>query len=356
MSLQITIETTKNPKPKPDQKNLGFGKFFTDHMFVMDYSGNNGWYDPRIIPYQPLSLDPATSALHYGQEIFEGMKAYPTSSGKILLFRPRKNMERINHSNDRMCIPKIDIDLGVHAIKTLIKLDKDWIPTAEGTALYIRPFVIATDPFLGVRASSTYKFIIILSPVGAYYPQGIKPVNIYVEPEYVRAVRGGTGYAKAAGNYAGSMKAQAMAAQKGYVQVLWLDGIEKKYIEEVGAMNVFFKIKGEVVTPALDGSILPGITRESALFLLNQWKMRASERMISIHELYDAYKRGEVEEAFGTGTAAVISPIGELNWNNNQMTINNRQIGAVAQKLYDTITGIQFGRISDEFGWTDEIQ
>ena len=356
MSSQIKIETTKNPKPKPDQKNLGFGKYFTDHMFVMDYSENDGWYNPRIIPYQPLLLDPATSALHYGQEIFEGMKAYHTSGGKILLFRPRKNMERINNSNDRMCIPKIDVDFGVHAIKTLIKLDKDWIPTAEGTALYIRPFVIATDPFLGVRASNTYKFIIILSPVGAYYPQGITPVNIYVEPEYVRAVRGGTGYAKAAGNYAGSLKAQAIAAQKGYVQVLWLDGIEKKYIEEVGAMNVFFKIKGEVVTPSLDGSILPGITRESVLCLLNKWKMSVCERMISIHELYDAYKRGEVEEAFGTGTAAVISPIGELNWNNNQLIINDRKIGPVAQKLYDTITGIQFGRTNDEFGWTDEVQ
>jgi branched-chain amino acid aminotransferase len=356
MPLQITIETTKNLKPKPDQKNLGFGKYFTDHMFTMDYSENNGWYNPRIIPYQPLSLDPATSALHYGQEIFEGMKAYPANGGKILLFRPRKNMERINHSNDRLCIPPIDVDFGVHAIKTLIKLDHDWIPTAEGTALYIRPFIIATDPFLGVRASNTYKFIIILSPVGAYYPQGITPVNIYVEPEYVRAVRGGTGFAKAAGNYAGSMKAQAIAAKKGYVQVLWLDGIEKKYIEEVGAMNVFFKIKGEVVTPALDGSILPGITRESVLFLLKHWNLSVNERMISIQELYNAYLHGEVEEAFGTGTAAVISPIGELNWNNNQMIINNKQIGRVAQKLYDTITGIQFGRISDEFGWTEEIQ
>jgi branched-chain amino acid aminotransferase len=356
MSSQITIEKTNNPKLKPNQNNLGFGKYFTDHMFIMDYSEIKGWHDPRIIPYQPLSLDPATSALHYGQAIFEGMKAYQAPDGRILLFRPRKNMERINNSNDRLCIPPIDIDFGVEAIKTLIKTDRDWIPTAEGTALYIRPFVIATDPFLGVRASSTYKFIIILSPVGAYYPQGIAPVNIFVESEYVRAVRGGTGYAKAAGNYAGGMKAQTIAAQKGYVQVLWLDGIEKKYIEEVGAMNVFFKIKDEVVTPLLDGSILPGITRESVLFLLKHWNMNVSERMISIDELSDAFKRGEVEEAFGTGTAAVISPIGELNWNNTKMIINNKKIGTTSQKLYDTITGIQFGRSKDEFNWTVEVK
>ncbi|MDI6766965.1 MAG: branched-chain amino acid aminotransferase [Bacteroidota bacterium] len=354
--MKINIEITKNPKPKPDQKNLGFGKYFTDHMFIMDYSESKGWHDPRIIPYQPLSLDPATSVFHYGQAIFEGMKAYLSVEGKILLFRPEKNMERINSSNDRMSMPPIDVDFGVEALKTLVKLDKDWIPTAEGTSLYLRPFVFSTDPLLGVRASNTYKFIIILSPVGAYYPQGISPVNIYVEPEYVRAVRGGTGYAKAAGNYAGSMKAQSIAAKKGYVQVLWLDGVERKYIEEVGAMNVFFKIKGEVVTPPLEGSILPGITRESVIFLLKHWGMKVSERKISIHELHEAYKVGELEEAFGTGTAAVISPIGELSWNNSRMVINNNMTGEIAHKLYDTLTGIQYGRLKDEFGWTLEIK
>jgi branched-chain amino acid aminotransferase len=356
MSMQIKIETTKHPKPKPDQNNLGFGKFFTDHMFLMDFSDEKGWHDLRIIPYQPLALDPATSALHYGQEIFEGMKAYLSSERRILLFRPRKNMERINSSGDRLCIPQIDVDFGVEAIKTLVKLDKDWIPTADGTSLYIRPFMISTDPFLGVRASNTYKFIIILSPVGAYYPQGIAPVKIYVEPEYVRAVRGGTGYAKTAGNYASAMKAQTIAAKKGYVQVLWLDGVERKYVEEVGAMNVFFKVKGEVLTPALEGSILPGITRESVIFLLKHWGMKVSERRISIHELYDSYKKGELEEAFGTGTAAVISPIGELNWNDSRMVINNGKTGELAQKLYDTLIGIQYGRLKDEFGWTVEIK
>jgi branched-chain amino acid aminotransferase len=356
MPKQIKIETTKNPKPKPDQKNLGFGKYFTDHMFIMDYTDGKGWYDPQIVPYQPLALDPATSVLHYGQAIFEGMKAYLTADGRILLFRPRKNIERINASDDRLCMPPIDVDFGVEAIKTLVRLDTDWIPTVDGTSLYIRPFVISTDPFLGVRASNTYKFIIILSPVGAYYPQGIAPVNIYVEQEYVRAVRGGTGFAKAAGNYAGSLKAQSIAAKKGYVQVLWLDGVERKYIEEVGAMNVFFKIKGEVVTPALEGSILPGVTRESVIFLLKHWGMKVSERKISIHELHDAYKKGEFEEAFGTGTAAVISPIGELNWNGNKMIINNSKTGEVAHKLYDALTGIQYGRLKDEFGWTTEIK
>lgn len=354
--MQIRIEQTKNPKRKPDQNNLGFGKFFTDHMFIMDYDDGKCWYDPRIIPYQSLALDPATSVFHYGQAIFEGMKAYLSKDGKILLFRPKKNMERINSSDDRMSMPLIDVNFGVEAIKTLVKIDKDWIPTVEGTSLYIRPFIISTDPFLGVRASNSYKFIIILSPVGAYYPQGIAPVNIYVEPEYVRAVRGGTGFAKAAGNYAGSMKAQSLAAKKGYVQVLWLDGVEKKYIEEVGAMNVFFKLKGEVVTPALEGSILPGITRDSVIFLLKHWGMKVSERKLSIHELQEAYNKGELEEAFGTGTAAVISPIGELNWNGSKMIINNGKTGETAHKLYDTLTGIQFGKIKDEFGWTLEVK
>ena len=351
----IKIETTKSPKPRPDENKLGFGKYFTDHMFLMDYEDGKGWYDPRIVPYQPLQIDPATTVLHYGQAIFEGMKAYPTRDGRILLFRPRRNMERINGSNDRMCIPPIDPDFGVEAVRTLVRLGQSWIPKVPNTSLYIRPFIIGMDPFLGVRASATYKFIIILSPVGPYYPQGVNPVNIMVEPEYVRAVRGGTGEAKAAGNYAGGMKAQMIAAKKGYVQVLWLDGIERKYIEEVGAMNVFFKLGGEVITPVLEGSILPGITRDSVIFLLKQWGIKITEKKISIHELHEAHKKGILEEAFGTGTAAVISPIGELNWKSNQMIINNNKTGQLSQKLYDTLTGIQFGRIKDEFDWTVEV-
>lgn len=356
MSDQIKIEITKSPKPKPDESKLGFGKYFTDHMFLMDYEEGKDWFNPRIVPYQPLQIDPATTVLHYGQAIFEGMKAYHTPDGRILLFRPRKNMERINRSNDRMCIPPIDPDFGVEAIKTLVKLDSSWIPKAPNTSLYIRPFVIGMDPFLGVKASRTYLFIIILSPVGPYFPQGVNPVNIWVESEYVRAVRGGTGEAKAAGNYAGGLKAQVIAEKKGYVQVLWLDGVERKYIEEVGAMNVFFKIGDEVITPILAGSILPGITRESVIFLLKQWGIKTSERKISIQEIYEEYKKGNLKEAFGTGTAAVISPIGELNWNDNKMIINQNKTGPLSQKLYDTITGIQFGRIKDEYGWTVEVK
>ncbi len=280
----ISIERTKTPKPKPDQKNLGFGRVFTDHMFIMEYASEKGWYDPKIIPYGPLALDPSTMVFHYGQIVFEGLKAYRTADQKILLFRPDKNMERLNNSNDRLCIPSIDSAMGVEAIKALVSVDQDWVPAEEGTSLYIRPFVIPTDPYLGVRPSNTYKFIIILSPVGAYYPEGINPVRIYVEQEYVRAVKGGMGFVKTPGNYAASLKAQVEANQKGFTQVLWLDGVEKKYVEEVGTMNVFFKIKGEVVTPALEGSILPGITRDSTIELLKAWGIPIRERKISVQE------------------------------------------------------------------------
>jgi branched-chain amino acid aminotransferase len=352
----ISIERTKKPKPKPDQKNLGFGRLFTDHMFIMEYETGKGWYDPKIIPYGPLPLDPSTMVFHYGQIVFEGLKAYRTADQKILLFRPDKNMERLNNSNDRLCIPSIDSAMGVEAIKALVSVDKDWVPAEEGTSLYIRPFVIPTDPYLGVRPSNTYKFIIILSPVGAYYPEGINPVRIYVEQEYVRAVKGGMGYVKTPGNYAASLKAQVEANQKGFTQVLWLDGVEKKYVEEVGTMNVFFKIKGEVVTPALEGSILPGITRDSTIKLLKAWGVPIRERKISVQELYDAQASGTLEEAFGTGTAAVISPIGELSWNGRNISINNGEIGKLSADLYRTITGIQKGIVKDEFGWIVEVR
>jgi len=356
MSDTIRIEKTKTPKQKPDQNNLGFGKYFTDHMFVMDYSKDKGWYDPRIIPYAPLEMSPASMVLHYGQAVFEGLKAYKAPDGRILLFRPEKNMERLNASNERLCIPTIDTEFALEALKTLVSLEKEWIPASEGASLYIRPFVIATDPYLGVRPSTTYKFIIILSPSGAYYPQGINPVNIYVENEYVRTVKGGTGHVKTIGNYAASLKSQMEAYEKGYVQVLWLDGIERKYIEEVGAMNVFFKINGEVITPELTGSILPGITRMSVIELLKSWGVKTTERRISIDEIYNAYNGGLLEEAFGTGTAAVISPIGELNWDGRNMIINDNKIGALSQRLYDNLTGIQFGKLEDKLGWTVEVK
>ncbi|MBO8158962.1 branched-chain amino acid aminotransferase [Thermosyntropha sp.] len=356
MSERIRLEKTSSPKAKPDFNKLGFGNHFTDHMFIMDYTEGKGWHDPRIVPYQNLCLDPATMVFHYGQAIFEGLKAYKAVDGRILLFRPEQNMRRINISNERMCIPPIDEGFAVEAVKELVKVDKDWIPDAEGTSLYIRPFIIATDPYLGVRPSLTYQFIIILSPVGAYYPEGINPVKIYVETNYVRAVKGGVGYAKTPGNYAASLKAQVEAHEKGYTQVLWLDGVERKYIEEVGTMNVFFKIAGEVITPALQGSILPGITRDSTIQLLKSWNVPVTERRISIEEVYEAHKKGLLEEVFGTGTAAVISPVGELNWNENIITVNEGKTGELSAKIYETITGIQYGRIEDKFSWTMEVK
>ena len=353
--MNIKITKTTAPKAKPPVDSLGFGKIFTDHMFVMDYAVDKGWHDPQIIPYGPLALDPSCATLHYGQAVFEGLKAHKGADGNILLFRPYDNMNRINESNERLCIPKIDVDFAVEAIKTLVELDQEWIPNGEGTALYIRPFIFATDPFLGVHPAATYKFIVILSPVGAYYKEGLNPVKIYVEDEYVRAVRGGMGFSKTAGNYAASLKAQEEAEKKGYTQVLWLDGVERKYIEEVGAMNIFFKIDGKVVTPALNGSILAGITRNSCLKVLNAMGIDAKEARISIQEVYEAYENGKLEEVFGTGTAAVISPVGELCWAGKKMIINNNEIGPVSQMLYDTITGLQSGKIEDTFGFTVKL-
>jgi len=356
MSQKISIQKTQNPKQKPDQSKLGFGQYFTDHMFIMDYSREKGWYDPRIVPYGPLPMDPSTMVFHYGQAIFEGLKAYTSTDGTVHLFRPDMNMKRINSSNERMSIPQIDEEFAVEAVKALVHLDSDWIPTESGTSLYIRPFIISTDPYLGVRTSNTYKFIIILSPSGAYYPTGLNPVKILIENEYVRAVKGGTGFAKTPGNYASSLKAQDIAHDKGYVQVLWLDGVDRKYIEEVGAMNVFFKIGDEVVTPALNGSILPGITRDSVIYLLKHWGVKVSERRLAVQELFDAHAAGKLVEAFGTGTAAVISPIGELNWDGKIIGLTDGKIGELSAKLFETITGIQNGVIKDEFNWLAEVK
>lgn len=354
--FKIEINCTQAKKQKPPFDSLEFGKNFTDHMFVMDYTAGQGWHDPRIIPYQPLTLDPAAMIFHYGQSVFEGLKAYLTNDNEVLLFRPEKNMERLNRSNSRLCIPAIDEELALHALKKLIALDREWIPNIEGTSLYIRPFVISTEPYLGVAPSKRYQFIIILSPVGAYYKEGINPVKIAVQSEYVRAVAGGTGTAKTGGNYAASLKAQELAALTGYSQVLWLDGKENKYIEEVGSMNIFFKINGEVVTPALNGSILEGITRNSVLELLKHWNIPVSERRISIEEIYQAHKDGLLEEVFGTGTAAVISPIGEFFWENQKIIINDGVTGSLSKKIYDTLTGIQKGTEADPFGWSVKVE
>jgi len=347
----LKIELTKKPKQKPqDETKLGFGKIFTDHMFIMNYDTGKGWHDARIVPHAPLELDPACMCLHYSQEVFEGLKAYRTADGSIKLFRPEENFKRLNKSNERLAIPPVDEAFALHCLKELVKIEKDWVPHTDGTSLYIRPFIIAVDPFLGVRAADQYLFIIILSPVGAYYSTGLNPVNIYVENNYVRAVKGGTGFAKTGGNYASSL------LEQDYSQVLWLDGVEKKYVEEVGSMNIFFVINGELVTPELQGSILPGITRKSVIEVANSWGLKVCERRISIQEVSDAYDKGQLDEVFGTGTAAVISPVGHLKWGEKVMLINGNKIGPISQKLYDSLTGIQWGKLPDTFHWTVDVE
>jgi len=354
--MDIRVELTSSPKTKPtDESNLGFGHLFTDHMFIMNYDNGQGWHNARIVPYGPLELSPASMCLHYAQEVFEGLKAYRTADNKIQLFRPEENFKRLNVSNERLVIPQVDVDFCVEALDKLVDIDKDWVPHSDGASLYIRPFIIACDPFLGVRPADSYMFIIILSPSGAYYSTGLNPVSIYVEQNYVRAVRGGMGFTKTGGNYAASLIGQDEAHKQNYSQVLWLDGVEKKYIEEVGAMNIFFIIDGEVVTPELQGSILSGITRKSAIELAKSWSMKVSEKRISIQEVADAYDAGKLDEVFGTGTAAVISPVGTLKWGDKVMTINNNQIGPISQKLYDTMTGIQYGRLEDKFNWIHKL-
>ncbi len=350
--LDIKITKTTTPKEKPqDESKLGFGKIFTDHMFIMNYTEGQGWHDARIVPYENISLSPAAMVFHYGQEMFEGLKAYRGENGEPRLFRPDMNAKRTNATNERLCIPQLPEEDFVEAVKALVKVDADWIPKAPGTSLYIRPFIIATDDFLGVAPSKTYMFMIILSPSGAYYASGLAPVGIWIEDDYVRAVRGGIGFAKTGGNYAASLAAQVKAHDGGYSQVLWLDGVERKYIEEVGAMNIFFKIDGKVVTPALSGSILPGITRNSVVTLCKSWGYEVEERKISVDELIEAQNTGKLEEVFGTGTAAVISPVGTLRYKDDVMTIGDGSIGELSQRLYDTVTGIQNGTVADEFGW-----
>lgn len=352
---QISIQLTEQKKEKPQDSELQFGETLTDHMFTMDYTTDKGWHDAKIVPYSPLEIDPAALIFHYGQTVFEGLKAYLTPSGEAQLFRPEKNIERLNRSSERLCMPSVDIAFAIKAIKKLVSVEKDWIPKSAGTSLYIRPFIIATEPSLDIISSSEYKFIIILSPVGAFYKEGINPVKIAVENEFVRAVSGGTGEAKTAGNYAASLIAQETVEQKGFSQVLWLDGVERKYIEEVGSMNIFFKINGEIITPSLKGSILPGVTRNSVIQLLKHWDIPVSERKISINEVYDAYKNGQLEEVFGSGTAAVISPVGQLTWQDEDLIINNGETGELSQKLYDTLTGIQYGKLDDPFDWVQKV-
>ncbi len=348
--LDIKITKTDNPKTKPE-KVEGFGRIFTDHMFIMNYETGKGWFNPRIVPYGDLSLSPASMVFHYGQEMFEGLKAYKGADGKAYLFRPDMNAKRTNRTNERLCIPQLPEDDFVQAVAALVDVDRDWIPTDPGTSLYVRPLIIATDDFLGVAPSDTYLFLIILSPSGAYYESGLDPVGIWIEDEYVRAVRGGMGFAKTGGNYAASLIAQVKAHGEDYAQVLWLDGVERKYIEEVGSMNIFFVIDDVVTTPELNGSILPGITRDSVLFLCREWGLKTEERRISVDELIEAQKSGRLKEVFGTGTAAVISPVGKLRYEDEVFTIGNGGIGELSQRLYDTVTGIQTGALEDKYGW-----
>ena len=353
--MDIKIIKTTTPKVKPDSSVLGFGKYFTDHMFMMDYSHDKGWYNARIVPFENISLHPASTVLHYGSEIFEGLKAYRKENGEVQLFRPIENIRRMNTSADRLCLPQIPEADAMEALTTFVSIEKDWTPSAPGTSLYLRPFMFGNDETLGVHAVHNATFVIIASPVGSYYKEGINPVKIMIEDQDVRAVRGGTGYAKCGGNYAASNRAGERAEKQGYSQVLWLDGVERKYIEEVGAMNVMFKIDGKIVTPMLSGSILPGITRKSCIEVLKGKGFTVEERLLSIDELEQALKNGKLEEAWGCGTAAVVSPIGELCYKGEKFTINGGKIGDVTQNLYDTLTGIQWGKIEDTFGWTQLV-
>ena len=351
--IRITKATTLKKKPKDGE--LGFGQIFTDHMFLADFQEEKGWYDPRVEPYGPLPLDPAAAVLHYAQAIFDGLKAFRGVDGKIRLFRPQKHIERMNNSARRMSIPTLDPDLALRSIVTLVGLERDWVPSTIGTSVYVRPVILANEAFLGVRPAKSYLYYVILSPVGAYYPEGMAPVRIRVEEHYVRAVDGGLGAAKTGANYAASLMAGEEAKHEGFTQVLWLDGVHRKYIDEVGTMNIMVKIGDEVITPALGGTILPGVTRDSVLTLLRDWGLKASERQLSIDEVVDAHRSGRLEEVFGTGTAAVISPVGELAYRGEKMTINGGRIGPLTQRLYDAIVGIQYGKNPDPHRWTVEV-
>lgn len=353
--LNIKVMLSDERKDKPDPGDLGFGRFFTDHMFVMTYDEGQGWHDPVIKKYEDLSMDPSACVFHYGQEMFEGLKAYKTSEGEINLFRPDMNAKRTNKTNERICLPQIPVEDFIQAVKEVVAIDHDWIPSAPGTALYIRPFIIATEPTLMVHASTSYDFMIILSPVGAYYKEGLNPVRIFVEDEYVRAVKGGVGEAKTGGNYGASLKGQMRAKELGYAQVLWLDAIERKYVEEVGTSNIFFKINGEIITPELSGSILPGITRNSSIQVLKSWGLTVTERKITIDEVFEAAEKGILEEVFGTGTAAVISPVGSMYYDGVEHVVNDAVIGKTTQKLYETLTGMQYGTVEDTFGWITKV-
>lgn len=359
MSITFPVTRTTHPKQKPDWKNLGFGQYFTDHMFHIDYDEGQGWHDGKIVPHEPISIEPASCVLHYAQMMFEGMKAYKTPDGHVQLFRPDMNFKRMNRTNDRMCIPHMDEDIFMSAIKQLIEVDADWIPSEPGTALYIRPFIFGDEVSFSVHPAKHYRFIVILCPVGAYYSAndgGLSATKIYVEDELIRAAVGGTGFAKCGGNYAGGMKASVKAMEYDCKDVLWLDAVEHKYVEEIGTSNAFFKIGDEVITAPLMGTILPGITRDSVIQLLKKWGVKVSERRLSIEDVIAASKSGELQEVFASGTAAVISPIGSLCYKGEDYKVADGEVGPVAQKLYDTLYGMQTGKVEDDMGWTVKVE
>jgi branched-chain amino acid aminotransferase len=352
MTEAIRITKASAKKDKPKDKDLGFGVDFTDHMFVMDFQEEKGWYDPRIEPYGPISLDPAAAVLHYAQAVFDGLKAFRGVDGRVRLFRPQKHVDRMNSSARRLCIPPLDPEMALRSLVTLVGLEKDWVPSTVGTSLYVRPTIIASEAFLGVRPANSYIYYVILSPVGAYYPEGMNPVKILVVDKYVRAVDGGVGSVKTGGNYAASLYAADEAKHEGFTQVLWLDGRERKYLDEVGTMNIMVRIGDEMITPPLGGTILAGVTRDSALTLMREWGLRVSERQISIDEVVAAADKGALREVWGTGTAAVISPVGELAFKGQRIVINGGRIGEVTQRLYDAIVAIQYATAPDPRGWT----
>lgn len=352
---KVAVPEAKRKAKVADESKLGFGRIFTDHMLMVEWKSGKGWVDARIEPYAPFILDPACTVFHYAQEIFEGLKAYRWSDGSIALFRPEMNARRFNVSADRLCMPQVPEDLFLQGIKELVQMDRDWVPAAEGTSLYIRPAMIAVEPVLGVHPSDHYYFFVILSPVGAYYASGFNPIKLLVEDRYVRATPGGTGEAKTGGNYASSLKAGLEAKEKGYDQVLWLDGVHKRYIEEVGAMNMFFAYEDRIVTAPLDGSILHGITRDSVLTLASSFGITVEERKIDVVDLMNDIRSRKIKEAFGSGTAAVVTPVGDICYKNENLRVDDGKVGKLTQKLYDTLAGIQTGKIADTHGWIQKL-